>query len=115
MDSVNPNSNRNMAGGGVGSGHDDNVMDRLDPGSMEQQSKTDESDAPPVLPYQLSAAVNSLGDIFVKVLEAKKIVNSIQGSPGFTREHGKVLKKMNQLLDHANKCVADSTSLLDEF
>ena len=109
------NENSDMAGGGVMGGQGNSPIDRLNPGTMDQQRNKEITDAPPVLPYQLTGIIDRLGDVFVKILEIKKMIKSVQGAPGYTKHHAEVISKLSKRLDAANKIVADATALIDDF
>jgi hypothetical protein len=85
------------------------------PFDKEKQSKNENNGAPPNLPYELSNIVDRLGDIFISVLEVKKMFNNATKNPTIGKADIEHIERMNSMLDNANKAIVSITSQLDKI
>jgi len=117
MDTI-PNIQRNQSGIGPGSGVSDDVQSRLPAGGIfdkQDQEVNSKSSGQSGHPHELANIVPRLGDIFVSVLDIKRIFRRAISNPSVSKEQAEILENMDSKLDEANIIIAELTSELDKL
>lgn len=118
MDNVIPNSNRNTTGVGKGGSVADEMKFKLPTGSendREKQKHNKNYGAPLALPHEMTNIIDRLGDVFVAVLEIKKIFNSVRKNPSIKQRQYEIIDEIFESLDKANSLIADVSAKLDDL
>jgi len=77
----------------------------------------DNSDAPNILPHQMSTFVDNLGDIYVKIVEVQQMVSQAYKS-SITKDTKKIKKglvEINKNLQNQKKLIKDCGKLIDNL
>ena len=77
----------------------------------------DGSDAPNILPHQMSTFVDNLGDIYIKIVEVQQMVSQAYKS-SITKDTKKIKKgliEINKNLQNQKKLIKDCGKLIDKL
>jgi hypothetical protein len=77
----------------------------------------DNSDAPNILPHQMSTFVDNLGDIYIKIVEVQQMVSQAYKS-SITKDTKKIKKglvEINKNLQKQKKLIKDCGKLIDKL
>ena len=77
----------------------------------------DDDKAPKILPFQMNTFIESLGDVYVQVVEVQKMLATAYKSP-LTKDSDKLkqsLGKINKNLQHQKKLIKDCGKIIDKL